>query len=110
MSLLNVSEHPEGSVLPIRARPGARRNKVVDVHDGALRVDVVAAPEKGKANDAIIALLASELNLRKSQFEQIAGLTSRDKKFVVTGVTPDELRFRVESVLEPTMFFEQPPE
>jgi uncharacterized protein (TIGR00251 family) len=110
MSLLAVTEHDEGTVLPVRARPAARRNRMVDVHDGALRVDVVAAPEKGKANEAIIELLASELNLRKSQFTQVSGLTSRDKKFLVAGIKPDELSYRVESALEPTAYFEPPSE
>jgi uncharacterized protein YggU (UPF0235/DUF167 family) len=106
MNPLAVTENPRGTVLPVRARPGARRNRLVDVHDGSLRIDVVTAPEQGKANDAIVALLASELNLRRGQIELIAGATHRDKKFLVVGITPRDLNYRVESVLEPTAYMD----
>lgn len=89
----------EGIVLPVKAQPGARRNGVVDEHAGSLKVAVTQAPEKGKANDAIIAVLADLLDLKRSQLELVSGSTSSQKKFRVTGVVLDELHRRIERLL-----------
>ena len=62
--MIRFEAHAQGTILPVRAHPGARRNEIRGEHDGALRVSVTAAPEKGKANKAIIELLAEALGLR----------------------------------------------
>lgn len=95
--MIAIETHAEGTVLPVRAHAGARRNEVRP-GDGALRVSVTQAPEKGKANKAIAALLAKELKLKKSQVELIAGETAAKKRFLVRGVTPEELRARIEGL------------
>lgn len=84
--MIHVSDHAEGCVLPVRAQPGARRNAIVGEHNGALKVAVTAAPEQGKANDAIAAVLAKALNLKSSQIELLSGPASRDKKFLIRGM------------------------
>ncbi|MGE3776880.1 MAG: DUF167 domain-containing protein, partial [Pirellulaceae bacterium] len=47
--MIQLERHAQGVVLPVRAHPGARREEVRGEHDGALKVSVAAAPEKGKA-------------------------------------------------------------
>jgi uncharacterized protein (TIGR00251 family) len=89
--VIRLEPHPEGVVLPVRAQPGARRDEIRGVHDGMLKVSVTAAPEKGKANKAIIALLARQLNLRKSQIELLSGDTSSQKRFLLRDVTAETL-------------------
>ena len=91
-----LEPHPEGTILPVRARAGARRNEVCGEQDGALKVSVTQAPEKGKANKALIALLSKALRVRKSQVQLIAGETSPQKRFLVRGVEPGELEDRIE--------------
>ena len=93
--MIDLAPHAEGTVLPVRARPGARRNEIRGEQDGMLKVCVTQAPEKGKANKALIALLAGGLSLRKSQLELIAGETSAKKRFLVRDVTPEELARRI---------------
>jgi len=97
--MIRVERHAEGCILPVRAHAGARRNEIGGEHDGALRVAVTQAPEKGKANKAIAALLAKELAVRKSQVELLAGETSPQKRFLVRGLTPAELQARLEPLL-----------
>jgi len=97
--MIDLKPHAEGTVLPVRARPGARRSEIRGHQDGQLRVCVTEAPERGKANRAVIAVLAGSLSLRKSQLELIGGQTSRKKRFLVRGITPDELAGRIEKVL-----------
>jgi uncharacterized protein (TIGR00251 family) len=96
--MLALELHPEGTVLPVRAQPGARRNEIRGEQEGALKVCVTQSPEKGKANKAIVEVLSKALSLRKSQIELIAGETSHHKRFLVRGMTPDELRDRVARV------------
>lgn len=93
---LDTATHPEGTILPVRAHAGARVNDVRGVEDGALRVSVTQSPEKGKANKALIDVMSRRLRLRKSQFALLSGETSRQKKFLVRGITPEELTHIVE--------------
>jgi uncharacterized protein (TIGR00251 family) len=97
--VIAFEEHPEGVILPIRAHAGARRNAIDGQREGSLLVSVTQAPEKGKANKAIIALVAKTLGLRKSQIELIAGETSPQKKLLVRDVAKIELTQRIAASL-----------
>lgn len=91
MSLPFLRPHPEGTILPVRAQPGARKNEIRGEQEGMLKVTVTQPPEKGKANQALIGLLSQRLGLRKSQLELIAGETSHQKQVLVRDVTPEKL-------------------
>ena len=56
-----------------------------------LKVCVTQSPEKGKANKAVIELMAKSLGLRKSQIELLSGETSHQKRFLIRDITPEEL-------------------
>lgn len=81
-----IEPHPSGVVIRVKARPGARRNGFAGVHADALRIDVTAAPEKGKANEAIIALLAEAFHVAKSQIELISSPANPQKRFLIAGL------------------------
>jgi len=98
--MIDLRPQAAGTILPVRARPGARRNEIDGPRDGMLKVRVTQPPEKGKANKALIALLSKELSLPKSRIELIAGETSHRKQFLVSEITPEELAARIENVLE----------
>jgi uncharacterized protein (TIGR00251 family) len=108
--MINVSGHPEGAVLPVRAKPGAKRSELVDEHDGALRVAVNAPPVDGKANEALVEILAESLNLRRSQVVLLSGETSRDKRFLIRGLGVEDLLSRIDGVLTPTVYEPQDPD
>jgi uncharacterized protein len=94
--MLLLEPHADGTILPVRAHPGGRRNEIRGEQDGMLKVSVTQAPEKGKANKAVIELLAKKLGLKKSQIELLSGETSHQKRFLVRGVKPDELGKQIE--------------
>jgi uncharacterized protein (TIGR00251 family) len=96
--MIQVEPHPEGTILPVRAQPGARRDEIRGEQDGMLKVCVTRAPEKGRANKAVVALLAKQLALRKSQIELISGQTSPQKRFLIRSLTPAELLERIQPV------------
>jgi uncharacterized protein len=93
--MLSLEPHPNGTILPVRAQPGARRNEIRGEQAGMLKVCVTQSPEKGKANKAVIELLSKSLRLKKSQIELIAGETSHQKRFLVRDVTAAELANRI---------------
>ncbi len=97
--MIALQPHPEGTILPVRAHAGARRNQVRGEQEGMLKVSVTLAPEKGKANKAILELIADCLGLRKSQIEVLSGETSPHKRLLVRGIAAEELARRIEPFL-----------
>jgi uncharacterized protein len=72
---------PEPILLRVRVQPRARANAVKGWRGEALSVSVTAAPEGGKANRAVIALLADALSVPPSSISLVRGAASRDKWF-----------------------------
>lgn len=89
----------EGVLLPVQAKPKASRNGVIGIHDGRLKVAVTAAPEKGKANAAVLEVLAKGLDLKSSQLSLVSGETNPKKLILIRGITPEELDRRISSAL-----------
>jgi uncharacterized protein len=81
--MIELTDHAEGCVLPVRAQPNAKRASVVGERNGALKVAVTAPPEDGRANAALVEVLRDALRLKRSQVELLAGQASRDKRFLI---------------------------
>ncbi|GAB4064828.1 DUF167 domain-containing protein [Ancylobacter sonchi] len=80
----------DGVTLSVRVTPRGGRDAVegfVDLADGrqALKARVSVAPEDGKANAAVIRLLARLLDVPATQVELVAGATARLKTFRIRG-------------------------
>ncbi|WP_337176414.1 DUF167 domain-containing protein [Paludisphaera sp.] len=97
--MIELTPSKEGVLLNVHAQPGARREGVTGEHAGALRVAVNAPPDKGKANAAIVAVLAEALGLKGSQVALIAGETSRRKRVLLAGLSVEDASRRVEAAL-----------
>ena len=82
-------------LLEVRVLPRARRNSVEVMPGPRLRVRVTAAPEGGKANDAVIALLARRLGVAKSGITVLRGHKGRDKLLRVDGLGAEEVFARL---------------
>lgn len=83
------------AILRIRVRARASRNNVDVSPEGEVRVYVTAAPESGKANDAVIALLAKTLGVGKRSITLVKGHTARDKVLHIQGLDTDEAIVRL---------------
>jgi uncharacterized protein (TIGR00251 family) len=81
--MLDLTEIEGGVRLKLRVKAGSRRNALLGIHAGALKLSVTAAPEKGKANKAVLALLADALDMSASSLEILSGKTSPDKVVLV---------------------------
>jgi len=82
----------EAVIVKVRVQPKASRNAILGEHNGALKIGVTAAPEKGKANKAAIDVLAKALRIPKSSVVLVTGAASRDKTFAVTGTTHEAIK------------------
>jgi len=93
---------PDGNaLLRVHVQPGAGRTAVVGRHGDALKVRVAAPPERGRANEAVIALLAEVLGVKEAQVELVGGESNRAKRLKVTGVEAADLDRLLELALEP---------
>lgn len=97
--MIELSEHPDGVVLPVRAQPGAAKNGIRGEQNGMLKVSVTQVAEKGKANKSLVEVLAKGLGLKKSQIELIAGEVSPQKRFLIRGVSRQELAARIDAAI-----------
>ena len=82
-----VREGRGGVVVSVHVQPGARADVAAGSFDGRLRVKVAAPADDGRANDAVTALLARLLGVRRSDVTLVSGRTSRRKDVIVQGLT-----------------------
>ncbi len=78
-------------MIEVKVRPRARLNSVEVEGGRRLRVSVTAAPEGGKANEAVVTLLAKSLGIPKSTIGVVRGHRSADKLLDVAGLSFDEV-------------------
>ena len=87
-------------MLEVRVQPGAKRAGLKSwPQGGVLRVAVTAPAEAGRANDAVIELLAEALALRPRALQLRRGASSRSKVFEIEGLSAAEVRARIERAL-----------
>ncbi|HET7758978.1 MAG TPA: DUF167 domain-containing protein [Gaiellaceae bacterium] len=80
-----------------RVSPGSRRNELVGRHGDGWKVRVAAPPEGGRANDAVLDLLARELSLPRRSLSIVSGRTGREKVVQMDGIDPVETARRLEA-------------
>jgi uncharacterized protein (TIGR00251 family) len=90
-----ITDAQQGAAFAVRVVPRASKNEIAGQVGDAIKVRLTAPPVEGKANEALIAFLAQELGVRKSQVEIVAGETSRNKVICVLGLSPAEVEERL---------------
>jgi len=83
--------------LRLRVSPGSGRAEIVGRHGDAWKVRVTAAPEQGRANDAVVRLMADALALPLSAVTIVSGHGARDKIIELSGVGPALIERRLAS-------------
>jgi uncharacterized protein (TIGR00251 family) len=81
--------------LRVRVSPGASRTQLLGRHGDAWKLQVAAPPEGGRANDAVVRLLAAALDRPMRDVALVSGHGSRDKTVSVAGIGPDETQRRL---------------
>jgi uncharacterized protein (TIGR00251 family) len=77
--------------LKIKVIPGASRIAISGWLEDTLKIHVSAAPERGKANKAVVALLCKTLGLQRNSVRVVQGLTSQTKVVEIDGLSLPEI-------------------
>ena len=85
----------------LRVSPGAGKAGIVGRHGDAWKVRVTAAPEHGRANEAVLRLVAEALAVPRDALTLVAGHGGRDKIVELTGLGPALVERRLSSAAAP---------
>jgi hypothetical protein len=88
--------------LRLRVSPGSGRAEILGRHGDAWKVRVTAAPEHGRANEAVLRLVAEALAVPREALTLVSGSGSRDKIVELTGVGPALAERRLASASAPS--------
>jgi len=84
----------------VKVQPKGSRNRIEKVEEGRLKIRVTVPPEGGKANQAVVELLAKTLRVPKSSVKIKRGTTSRVKTVEIFGVNADYLKEKLNVQIE----------
>ena len=79
----------------VRVTPRSSRNEAFGLVEGVLQIRVSAPPVDGAANIAVTQVLSDLLDIPRSRISILRGQSSRDKTFVISGVTDTDLQQRL---------------
>jgi uncharacterized protein (TIGR00251 family) len=78
--------------LNVKVVPGSSRDQIVGWLGDALKIKVMAPPEKGRANEAVVELLATTLGINADDIEVVSGRSSPSKVIAITGIEDDAIK------------------
>ncbi len=85
--------HDEAITLTLHVQPGAKRNEIIGLHGGALKLKLAAPPEDGKANAALLRFIANQFQVSLRDVELKQGAQSRHKVVLIkhSKIAPETL-------------------
>jgi uncharacterized protein (TIGR00251 family) len=89
----------DGCTLAVRVHPGAKKNGVTGIHAGAVKISLTTPPTDGRANEALIALLAELLRIPRARISLASGATSRTKLLRITGKSAADLQATLSPII-----------
>jgi uncharacterized protein (TIGR00251 family) len=98
--MIDVKEAEGGATFAVKASAGGKRNAVVGVHGDALKVAVSAPRDKGRANEALVEVLAEAIGVPRKAVSLVKGETSTEKRFHIAGMKAESLRERLAVLVE----------
>ena len=90
--MIKITGQDDNVLVPLKVVPNASRDRVMGELEGALKVCVSAAPERGAANKAVCKLVARTLGIRGQQVRIVAGHGSPRKTLSISGLSAEEVR------------------
>ena len=88
-----VDKQPMPSArLKVKVVPGSSRNEIVGRLGDALKIKVTAPPERGKANEAVVEILANRLGIGTDDIVVVSGHSSPSKVLAITGMDDDMIQ------------------
>ena len=90
--MIEISSDHTGVTFSVRVQPKASSARIAGEYAGSLKLAVTAAPEAGKANEAVVKLLAGALGVPNSSVRIVSGHASRRKIVHIGGIGVEEIR------------------
>ena len=92
---LAASADGRATLVPVKVVPNASRSRIAGPHGDGVKIQVTAPPERGRANEAVCAVLAEALGIPARHVIVVRGETSPAKTLRVEGLAPDEVARRL---------------
>ncbi len=86
--MIEISRKGDACTFGVSVKTSSRNNRVLGEEGGVLKLEVTAQPVEGKANDAVVKLIARSLDVAPSRVSIVAGHKSKKKRIAVSGVDP----------------------
>ncbi len=83
------------ALLKVKVVPGSSRTKIDGWLGESLKIRVMAVPEKGKAKDAVVTLLAETLGIPRRNVSISSGGSSPRKVFIINNLSDSQIRSRL---------------
>ena len=96
-----AQRHQAAASIKVKVHPRASSNKVAGYRGEVLHLRVTAPPVEGRANAAVVSLLAGVLGVAKSRVRVVRGHGSTDKIVTVESLTAEDVRHRVSGSADP---------
>jgi uncharacterized protein len=90
-----IRQQGETVVLSVKVQPRASRNQIGPIEGLELKVKVTAPPVDAAANEALVRLLAEQLDCSRAAVQIIRGQTSRHKVLTISGMSADVIAARL---------------
>jgi hypothetical protein len=91
MEQVKIQQVNNAVVFSVKVVPRSSKTAIAGVLGGMLKVKLSAAPEKGKANQALVEFLAETLGIKKNSIKITSGQTSPVKTIQITGISVESL-------------------
>lgn len=97
--MIDLKVTAEGVLIPVVAQPRSKRTLILGFHAGQLKIAVREPLQAGRANEAILALLAEELDIPLRSIRLTSGATYRRKMVCIEGGEIDQIRELLEKAV-----------
>ncbi|ODS33433.1 MAG: hypothetical protein SCARUB_01405 [Candidatus Scalindua rubra] len=89
--MIKIREMEGGIVIPVKVQPNSSKNGIMGEYANRIKIAVTVPPEKGKANKAVIKVLAEWLDVKSPDIQIISGEKSKDKEVFVRNITKKDV-------------------
>ena len=97
--MIRVDQQPDGVTISVKVHPEARREGISGFIGDSLKIDLIAPPIEGRANEACIRFFAEFLKVPRSSVTIAAGANSRNKVIRVAGARASTVQQAIEIAL-----------
>ncbi len=98
--MLNIRTVEEGTRLEVKIQPSSKKDEIVGIIDGKLKIKLKAKPVEGEANRNCIIFFANLFDVSKSDIIIERGLKSRNKLILIKNLPIDKLKNKLDNIFK----------